>query len=613
MSKNSSSHITQNWIDYLRAGLTRRVPQDRLSARKQTETTAVRLRNLRPYLARHWRQGVLGAGLILFVSALAFPQPLVYRFLVDDVMLAQRLNLLPLALILLGGIKVLSMGAGVLQQYYFTRFEQDVMRDLQGNLLDHTLRLPKAFFDDKEVGYLISRLSSDIWGLRWFFSSNVIYIASSFFRFIGGVVFLFYLEWRLGIVTVAVLPLLVLGTRYFSERLRALSHHGMERSAGVTQRFQETLASVPLIKAFASERRESGRVMSAVADSQQIEMEQSTVGSVANLVLGIVPGIASGVALVAGAYWVIRGEWTLGSLLAFQSYLGYVYGPAMSLASANLQFQSALTALERVSAVFDAVPEDTGKGRVVEHLEGGVRFESVSFAYNRQDTVLEELSFSVRPGEHVAVVGPSGVGKTTLVSLLLCFYRPTEGEIFFDALPAGDYELKSLRQRIGYVSQSTTLLAGTLRDNLCYGNQQASQEEIERAARAAGIHDFIVNLPQGYDSLVGERGVNLSEGQKQRLSIARALIKDPDILIFDEPTSALDSLTENSFVEALEGMSQGRTVFLIAHRLSTVRNAERILVLNEKRLDSIGSHQELIEASEYYRTLVSNQQVLAST
>jgi ABC-type multidrug transport system fused ATPase/permease subunit len=367
-----------------------------------------------------------------------------------------------------------------------------------------------------------------------------------------------------------------------------------------------------LIKAFTSEKRESGRVMSAVADSQQIEMEQVTVSSVANLVLGVVPEIARGVVLVAGAYWVIRGEWTLGSLLAFQSYLGYVYGPAASLASANLQFQNALTALERVSTVLEVVPEEnSGSGRAVEHLKGEVRFDAVSFAYAGQEAVLEDVSFVVRSGEHVAVVGPSGVGKSTLISLILRFYRPTAGEVLFDGLPASDYALSSLRQRIGYVAQSTTLLAGTIRENLQYGSPQASPEEIEKAARVAGIHEFILSLSNGYDALVGERGVNLSEGQKQRLSIARALIKETDILILDEPTSALDNLTENSFIEALKSVTEGRTVFLIAHQLSTVKNVNRILVLNEKRLVASGSHHELLETSEYYRTLVANQQVLA--
>ena len=594
----------QNWLRYLKAGLAREIPNDKLSDQKRESTARSDLRNLSPYFIRHWRKGVVGACLILFVSLLAFPQPLINRFLIDDVMLSRRLNLLPLAILLLGGTKLISMVAGAMQQYYFTRFEQDVMRDLQKNLLDHALRLPKSFFDDKETGYLISRLSSDVWGLRWFFSSNIIYIVSSLFRFVGGIVLLFYLEWRLGIVTVVILPLLVISARYFAGRMRSLSHHGMERYAGIMQRFEETLASLPLIKAFASEGRESQRIMSEVGASQQLEMEQSTVSTVANLVFGIVPGIASGVVLVVGAYWVIQGEWTLGSLLAFQSYLGYVYGPALSLATANLELQNALTALERVSAVLDVVPEENSAGgHVVKHLRGEVRFENVSFSYNGQEDVLRDVSFLVRAGEHVAIVGPSGVGKTTLVSLILRFYRPTRGEISFDGVSATDYELHSLRRRIGYVSQSTILLAGTIRENLRYGDLQASQDEIEKAARIAGIHEFIVSLQAGYDSPIGERGVNLSEGQKQRLSIARSLIKSPDILILDEPTSALDQIVERSIFEALPDTVQDKTLFVVAHRASTIQKADKIMLFNEKRLVAVGTHTDLLAGNDYYRSL----------
>ena len=548
---------------------------------------------------------MLGAILILLSSLLILTQPLINKFLVDDVLLAKNLELLPLAVVLFAGVKLLSLASNAFQQYYFTRFEQNVMLDMQQNLLGHVLQLPKAFFDDKEIGYLISRLSSDIQGLRWFFSSSVVYIISSVFQFIGGTVFLFYLEWRLGLAALLVLPLLVFSARYFAERMRILSHHGMEQNAGVIQRFEETLTSVPLIKAFTSEKRESGRVMSAVSASQQIEMEQRTVGSVANLVLNIVPDLARAIVLVIGAYWVIQGQWTLGSLLAFQSYLGYVYSPALSLANANLQLQNALTALQRVSNVLDVVPEEnTGTGKVVGQLQGEIRFEDVNFSYNGQDEVLNSVSFEIHPGENVAIAGPSGVGKTTLVSLILRFYLPTSGQIFFDDLPADAYELNSLRQRIGYVSQTTQLIAGSILDNLSYGNPQASLEKIEKASRASGIHDFIVSQPGGYHAHVGERGVNLSEGQKQRLSIARALIKEPDILILDEPTSALDNLIEKSIFEALPDLVRNKTLFVVAHRLSTIQQADKIMLFNEKRLVAVGTHSELLEGNEYYRSLV---------
>jgi subfamily B ATP-binding cassette protein MsbA len=618
------------WLAYLRRGLNRAPPDDRLAgegaqrglnrapagerlAGEGAQRGAVRanLRNLQPYLAHHWAQAALGALLIVGGALLALPQPLVNRFLIDRVILPRQLQLLVGTVLVLAAVAGSGMLANLLQQFYFARLEQEVLLEIQHDLLDRALRFPKSFFDEQEVGYLVSRLSSDVQELRWFFSSTLVYMATNALRFVGGVGLLFYLEWRLAACAIVLLPALVAVVRFFSARIRVLGSQGMEQHAQVSRVMQESLSAAPLIKAFAAEGRQVDRILAELRATVQVTMERVTVGSAADLSIGAVGNVARFVVLLAGGYLAIRGEWTLGSLLAFQSYLGTVYGPAHYLATANLRLQNALAALQRVSALFDIVPEESGVGVPVERLRGEVEFRHVSFAYAGREAVLEDVSCRVRPGERVALVGPSGVGKTTLVSLLLRFYQPTEGEIWFDGRPASAYELASLRRRIGYVAQSTLLLSGTVEENLCYGNPGAAHEQVVRAARAAGIHDFIAGLPEGYGAHVGERGANLSEGQKQRLSIARALIVDPDILVLDEPTSALDSTVERSIWNALPPLVRDKTLFVVAHRLATVQDADRILLLNEKRLVAVGTHQELMAGNAYYRELAANQQILA--
>ena len=601
----------KSWFSYLKGAWARKMPADKIGqSGLDKKKTRDALKNLLPIIKRHWRKGALGAALILLTSLLAFPGPMITRFLIDKVILAKQLRLLLGVVLLLAAIKIAGILFGILQSYYFTRFEQEVLLEIQQTLFDRVLRLPKAFFDGKETGYLMSRLLGDVGGVRWFFSSTIVHIFTSFVRFVGGAVFLVLLNWRLALAVLVVLPLMFVAARFFGSKLRVLSHHGMERHAEVYQSVQESLSQTSLIKAFATEKRTLGSLTNKLRAALQLGMEQNVFGQLANLAINFAPELAHLIVLAGGAILIIRGEWSLGSLLAFQSYVGFVYGPAQFLATANFQLQGAMASLERVSALFNVVPEEGEyKGEKVERLRGEIEFREVGFSYNGKETVLENVSFTIQAGEHAAIVGPSGVGKTTLVSLLLQFYRPQQGRILVDGRPAVEYELRSLRRRIGYVPQSPTLLKGTIADNLRYGDPDASDAEIQAAARAAGIHGFIASLPEGYDSQVGERGVNFSEGQKQRLAIARALVKDPDIVILDEPTSALDSATEASIFASLPEVVRGKTLFVVAHRLSTIRQSNRILCFNDKGLVGDGSHQELKENCPYYQDLLKSQEV----
>jgi ABC-type multidrug transport system fused ATPase/permease subunit len=604
--------VKNSWWTYLKSGLSRKLPEDRIGGQDGYASIKTSLKNLRPFVGRHYRKGAVGVLLVLVTSLFGIPQPLIMRYLVDDVILGRQLGLLLVAILLLAGIALAEKLTSLLQQFYFARFEQEVTLDIQEDLFSHVLRFPKGFFDENQTGYLMSRLSSDVEGLHWFFSSTIVYIISNILRFAGGVVLLFYLEWRLAMGVLVIVPGLVLSIRYFSRKIHVLSHQDMEQQANVTSHLQESLSSVSLIKAFSTEARSVKRLTSQLKEAFHISLEQTTVSSVANLVINSMPGMAKVAVLALGAYWVIQGHWSLGSLLAFIAYLAYVFGPAQFLASANLQLQNARAALERVSALYDIIPEESMiDGKTVERLTGEIEFKNVSFAYDAREPILNDISFRIQPGERVAIVGPSGVGKTTLLSLILRFYRPNAGEIYFDGQPARDYELGSLRQRIGYVAQSTLLLSGSIMENLRYGNPEAREEEVSRAAKVAGIHDFIASLPERYETEIGEDGVKLSEGQKQRLALARAIVKDPDILVLDEPTSALDSQTEKTIFLSLPSVIENKTLFVVAHRLSTIMNADRIFLLDQNRLIAIGTHESLLQSNDYYRSIVSHQQVQA--
>ena len=596
------------WFSYLKKGFTRGLPKDQIAGSAGYKSVRESLKPIIPCVLKHWRKGAVGGTFLLAGSLLTFPQPMITRFLIDHVLLEKRLPLLAPVIALGVALALSQRFSGILQGFFFTRFQQSVTLDIQKNLLERTLSLPKAFFDNARTGYLVSRIRNDVGGVQWFFSGTVVQFISQTIRFIGGVIFLFYLEWRIAVPVTLSLPVTWFVSRYLSNRSYVLSHNAMERNSEVSGNFQEILSSVPLIKAFSKENHAVKSLTDGLKHAFGLALEQQSVGFVNNLALQAMPGLARLFVLAFGSYWVIKGNWTVGSLLAFQAYLGYVYGPAQFLANTNFQFQNSRASLERVAALFEAIPEDNvGTGHRVDEPIGDIEFKDVGFSYDGRKKVFEGVNFLVKAGRKVAIVGPSGAGKTTLVSLLLRFYRSTKGEIFFNGRPASTLEIRSLRSRFGFVPQEPMLVSGSIMENLRYGNSDATETKVRRAAEVTEIHEFIESLPEGYDTRIGERGASLSEGQKQRISMARALICDPDILIMDEPTSALDNQTEAAILSSLPKMVQGKILFIIAHRLSTIRDAGLVIALNGSGIVRIGTHQDLFDSSDFYRKLFDKQ------
>jgi subfamily B ATP-binding cassette protein MsbA len=499
-----------------------------------------------------------------------------------------------------------SYGVGYLMAYVTNR----VVADIRQELVRHLVRLPVGFHDTNTSGRLVSRVVNDV-GLMASAASNVLKdIFQHVLTFLAMVAVIFYQNWKLAAISAVVIPLSAATMVRVGKRLRRLATSGQEQMGDLSSMLQETLAGIRMVKAFGREDAEAARFKEYNGAFLGTTLKANQVWSIGSSHMEVIGVIGVAGIIWYGGYLVIHGDMTPGALFSFMAAMLMAYTPIRKLSGANNIIQQALAAAERVYDVMDLPTERLQEQDAVplEKIHRGLEFQDVSLRYDDHAVpALNGIDLSIKVGEMVALVGSSGSGKTTLISLLPRFYEPTAGRILLDGRPLADYQLRSLRAKIGIVSQDVVLFDDTVRNNLAFGRTGATMAEIEEAAKAAYAHDFILRLPQGYDTVIGERGVKLSGGERQRLAIARAILRDPPLLILDEATSALDTESERMVQLALTNLMKNRTTLVIAHRLSTVQNADRIVVLDRGSIVEMGTHEELLQRRGMYHRLYTMQ------
>ena len=564
------------------------------------------LRYLRPH------RGLAGATLLCAACATAVElvPPWAIKIVIDDVIQAKHMALLPWALGLLTGAYVVKNLFASFRIRLNNQLEQTVVHDLRRHIFAALQRLSLSYYENRSTGEIMSRVTNDTEHVERIFIDGLEGTITAVLTLIGITVMLFVLNWKLAALALLPIPLLMVSASWFTSTVHGYYRQIRKDSADLSGYLQDALSGIRETMGFmrqAHEQARFDRLSKAYSDANLKAMVLWSIYSPGMILLGAV-----GTVLIIwyGAGEVTEGRLTIGELVLFLSYLALFYVPINQIHSVNHMLQHALAASDRVFEVLDAVPEVMDRPGVeapFHRVRGDVRFDRAQFHYRPEIPVLKDLSCFVAAGERVALVGPSGAGKSTLLKLLMRFYDVTGGAVLIDGQDIRDLPVAYLRRQIGFVQQEPFLFNGTVRDNILYGELDAGQDRLEAAARAARAHEFIAALPEGYETWIGERGVKLSVGQKQRVSIARVLLKDPSIVIFDEATSNIDTETELKIREALVELTKGRTTFIIAHRLSTLHDVDRILVIDGGRLVEEGRHEELLHRGGVYSCLYEAQ------
>jgi ABC-type multidrug transport system fused ATPase/permease subunit len=514
----------------------------------------------------------------------------------DALLAGDRTAILVAATIALLALAVLRSLFYYHQSYLASLAGQRVVMNLRRRLFAHVQRLPQSFHSRASTGDLLTRLTGDIMMLRELLVASLLALVTESVVVVGYIVVMFLVEWRLALLAVVAVPFIFASVTVYSERMRVATRKQRRREGELAGRLHEVLAGIHVVQLFAREDEEDERLRSLNRRSTRSGLKATRLEARLSRTVELSVALATAAVLWFGATQVIAGRMTSGELIVFFAYMQSFYRPLRRISRVTQRASKASSCVERITDVLDRTSELTDGAIVAPSFRGEIRFERVSFAYERGQEVLHELELTVVPGSTVALVGPTGAGKSTLLGLVPRLYDPTSGAVRIDGFDLRDLTLRSLRDQISVVPQDGMLFSGTIFENIAYGDLDATREQVEEAARAACIHDFVAGLPEGYGTVVGERGVTLSGGQRQRLAIARALVRDAPVVLLDEPTTHLDATSQRLVVEALERLLEGRTALVVAHRLETIERADEVVALDDGRIVERGAYERVVVA-----------------